>query len=143
LTAAYATSLTKAALFTALRERRCYATTGPRIIVRLEVQGHGMGSRVEVGAADRETLHERHLEMTVNGTARVERIEVVRNNVEVCTYRGDAHDVTFSWSDRQDLASISLPRAMGGGALTCYYFARVIQEDGEIAWTSPVWFVLR
>ena len=143
LTGVFVTSLTRASLFGALRERNCYATTGPRIVLRMEVSGHGMGQRVEVGAADRETMAERHVTVTAHGTDRVDRIEIVRNNGEVCTYRGDSADVTFAWTDRQDLGSISLPRAMGGGALTCYYFARVIQDDGEIAWTSPVWFVLR
>ena len=143
LTGVYVSSLSRPALFTALRERKCFATTGPRIIVKADVDGYGMGSRVEVGAADRELLSERHVRVAAHGTGRIDRIEIIRNNVEVCTYRGDSADISFAWTDSQDLSSIALPRPMGGGAHTCYYFARVIQEDGEIAWSSPVWFVLR
>ena len=143
LTGVYSESASQESLFQAMRERRCFATTGPKIILRMDVSGHEMGRIVEVPAGSRDLRQERLLNVKVNGTARVDRIEVVRNNIEVCTYRGEGSDVAFQWTDRQDLDSISLPRHMGRGASTCYYFARVIQEDGEIAWSSPVWFVLR
>ena len=143
LTAVYAESLTREALFAAMRERRCYATTGARILLRFEVDGHGMGQLVEVEPGDRVTNRERHVRVTVHGTSLVDRVEIVRNNVDVCTYRGESEDVSFDWTDQQALDRIALPRAMRGGALTCYYYARVTQLDGEIAWSSPVWFTMR
>jgi hypothetical protein len=143
LTGVYAESATQDSLFQAMRERRCYATTGPRIILRMDVSGNEMGTIVEVPMERRDLRQERLVNVKVSGTTRIDRVEVVRNNIEVCTYRGEGEDVAFQWTDRQDLESISLPRHMGRGAFTCYYFARVIQEDGEIAWSSPVWFVLR
>ena len=143
LTAVYAESRTREALFAAMRERRCYATTGARILLRFEVEGHEMGQLVEIEPEDRVTRRERHMKVTVNGTSLVDRIEIVRNNVDVCTYRGESEDVSFDWADQQPLERIALPRAMRGGALTCYYYARVTQTDGEIAWSSPVWFTMR
>ncbi|HCR15877.1 MAG TPA: hypothetical protein DIU35_00195 [Candidatus Latescibacteria bacterium] len=143
LTGVYAESATQESLFQAMRERRCFATSGPKIILRMDVSGNEMGKIVEVPADRRDLRQERSVNITVNGTTRIDRIEVVRNNIEVCTYRGEGTDVAFQWTDRQDLDTISLPRHMGRGASTCYYFSRVIQEDGEIAWSSPVWFVLR
>ncbi len=143
LTAVYAPSLTQNALFTALRQRRCYVTTGPRIALQVLVNGHEMGTQVDVGPEDGDVLRERHIMAKVHGTAEVDRIEIVRNNVDVCTFRGDAEDVTFEWTDQQELSRIALPRPLRGGALTCYYFVRVTQSDGEMAWSSPVWFVLR
>ena len=98
---------------------------------------------MDVGPEDVEMLRERHILAKVYGTAEVDRIEIVRNNVDVCTFRGDAEDVTFEWTDQQELSRIALPRPLRGGALTCYYFVRVTQSDGEMAWSSPVWFVLR
>src|SRR5690606_2941544 len=44
LTCILAEALTRDALFTALRERRCYGTTGPRMDLRFTVNGQPMGS---------------------------------------------------------------------------------------------------
>ena len=52
-------------------------------------------------------------------------------------------DVAFEWVDEQDLSKIVLQRSVRGAAQTCYYYLRVTQEDGEIAWSSPIWFSLR
>lgn len=143
LTAVFADSLDQNDLFTALRERHCYATTGARILLKVGINGHPMGRLVEVSADDETTLRERRITAQVYGTAPIDRIEVIRNNTEICTYRGDGLDVHFDWIDQQDLTRIALPRNLRGGGLTCYYYLRITQEDGEIAWSSPVWFMLR
>jgi len=102
-----------------------------------------MGQVVEVSADDEETLNTRQISVHVSGTVPIERLEVIRNNAEICTYRGDGTDLRFQWADEQDLIRIALPRNLRGGGLTCYYYVRVIQEDGHIAWSSPIWFMLR
>ena len=68
-------------------------------------------------------------------------IEVIRNNTEVCTYRGDGEDVEFEWVDQQELSRIALQRTIRGRQQTCCYYLRITQADGDIAWTSPIWFV--
>lgn len=143
VTAVYADSLDQDDLFTALRERRCYATTGARMLLDVRINGHDMGRLIEVSADDEATLRERHIAVQIYGTAPIDRIEVIRNNMEICTYRGDGVDVQFEWEDQQPLTRIALPRNLRGGGLTCYYYVRVTQQDGEIAWSSPIWFMLR
>ncbi|MBT4140416.1 MAG: DUF3604 domain-containing protein [Candidatus Latescibacteria bacterium] len=143
LTAVFADSLDQDDLFAALRERRCYATTGARILLDVSMNSNPMGRLVEVSADDETTLRERRISARIFGTAPIDRIEVIRNNTEICTYRGDGLDVQFDWVDQQDLTRIALPRNLRGGGLTCYYYLRITQEDGEIAWSSPVWFMLR
>ena len=113
------------------------------MLLQFQVNGYEMGRLVEVGPEHRDILQERVVGVKICGTAPIDSIEIVRNNIEVCTYRGEGEDVDFQWSDQQDLSRIALPRPMRGGALTCYYFLRVIQTNGEIAWSSPVWFMLR
>ena len=140
LTAVYTPSLTHNAIFSALKTRRCYATTGARMILQFQIGDYGMGEFVDVSPVERALLQERRLTATVYGTAMVDRIEVIRNNLEVCTYRGDGKAVSFAWADRQELTRIALPRAASAADLTCYYYIRVTQTDGEIAWSSPIWF---
>ena len=101
------------------------------------------GSLVEVDDSNRFLLAERKIRAGVHGTDLIERIEVIRNNTEVCTYRGDGEDVEFEWVDQQDLTRIALQRTVRGRSQTCYYYLRITQADGQIAWTSPIWFTLR
>lgn len=143
LTAVYSTSIARESLFEALRSRRCYATTGARILLWFEIDGYEMGRRIEVDSEDQDLLTERNITVQICGTSLVDRIEIIRNNLEVCTYRGDSEDLSFQWTDRQELPRISLRRPLRGGGLTCYYYIRVTQRDSEIAWSSPIWFVLR
>ena len=88
-------------------------------------------------------MAERTIRAEVHGTALVDRIEVIRNNIEVCTYRGDGEDVEFEWVDQQELSRIALQRTVRGRQRTCYYYLRITQADGDIAWTSPIWFIVR
>jgi hypothetical protein len=71
LTAVYAAELTRASLWEAFQQRRCYATTGERIRLWFEVDGAVMGS---------ETRSDGHpnISCQVEGTAPLERIDVLR-----------------------------------------------------------------
>jgi hypothetical protein len=143
LTAVFSSTQSQEDIFAALRERACYATTGHRPLVTFSINGHAAGSLIEVEGSNRELLAERKIQAVVHGTAMVDRIEVLRNNTEVCTYRGDGEDVEFEWVDQQELGRIALQRSVRGRQQTCYYYLRITQADGEIAWTSPIWFVVR
>ena len=143
LTAVFSKSESQSDIFSALRERHCYATTGHRALITFTIDDHPTGSLVEIDSSNRHLLAERKIRAVVHGTALIDRIEVIRNNTEVCTYRGDGEDVEFEWIDKQDLSRIALQRTVRGKAQTCYYYLRITQADGDIAWTSPIWFVLR
>lgn len=68
---AYAPELTREALWEALWRRRCYATTGERIILWVEVDGHPMGEEFEGGAPP-------NISVKVHGTAPLHEVEVKR-----------------------------------------------------------------
>jgi len=71
LTAFLASDLTRENLWDALRSRRCYGTTGERIILDVTVDGQPMGSEFTTNAAPLVRCH-------VVGTADLETIEVRR-----------------------------------------------------------------
>lgn len=71
LLAAYATDLTRDGLWEAFFARRCYATTGERIVLRFSVDGLPMGSEVRCASAP-------ELAVEVLGTALLETVEVLR-----------------------------------------------------------------
>jgi len=91
LTAVYATELTKEALWEALQQRRCYATTGERIRLWFEVDGQPLGSEHETSEAPT-------VRFRVDGSQPIERVDLFRGV-----------DVIQSWS-------VSPPAASAGEA---------------------------
>src|SRR6185312_12906010 len=76
LTAVSMPSLTRDDLWQALKTRRCYATTGQRILLDFEVSGHAMGADC---AADRPPS----LRVAVHGTAPLESVELFRDAARI------------------------------------------------------------
>ena len=108
-------------LILALRERRTYATTGPRILVDFAVAGVAMGGQGKAGRdAPRVTA-------TVHAAAEIARIEVVRDGEVAQSIPGTGADQLVDWPDAAPASGRH------------WYLLKVIQKDDETAWTSPVW----
>ena len=71
LTGIYASDLTLEAFFTALKARRCYATTGARIVVRVDADGHAMGAAYSTSTSPT-------IAVSITGTAPLESVELYR-----------------------------------------------------------------
>lgn len=123
ITAVFAERLDRRSIFDALRNRRCYGATGQRIIVRFWVNDAFMGEETQVGDA----TAPKSVRFQVEGTAPLESVTVVKNNQ-------DAHRET---PRSASLTAEFIDRAPTTG--TDFYYLRVIQEDGEMAWASPIW----
>ena len=121
LVAVYATERTRKSVFTALYDRHCYATSGDRIILEFACDGHMMGSEYQTDSAPLMTI-------SVAGTTVIRRIEIKKNSSVVHVLEPNKSMVDLDWRD---------PDFEGGKA--CYYYARVVQENGEEAICSPVW----
>ncbi len=73
LVAVRAATLTRAAIFEALRARRCYAVTGDRIALEVTLNGRGMGQELPYA-------RDRAIQVEVTGWDQVDRVEVLKNN---------------------------------------------------------------
>lgn len=80
LAAVLAPENTPDGIFDGLRNRATYATTGERIILDATLNGAGIGQ--ELARAD-----ERTISCTVNGTAAIDSIDVIKNGTVVYTQR--------------------------------------------------------
>lgn len=126
ISAVYAKALTREEIFAALRARRCYATTGARIQLDFRVNGHLMGERFRVQNPERCPK----IEVSVKGTSRITKVEVVRNGDVIYGVRGGgAKEENIEFVDHNVAQQEN------------YYYARVMQADGHRAWSSPVWVV--
>jgi hypothetical protein len=136
LAAVYAGELTRESIFDALRDRHCYATTGDRILLDFEVNDVRMGKEVEL-PSDKS----RKIVVKAEGTAPIEKVEIIRNNEVVYAYTERQLSAEFQWEDNEPLAQIALSPSYAGDMPFVFYYCRLTQENGQMAWSSPIWFL--
>jgi hypothetical protein len=68
------------------------------------------------------------LSVKVLGTMRVRQIDIIRGNKFIHNVNPMERDVSFTYIDTE------APRSG-----ETYYYVRVIQEDDQMAWSSPIW----
>ena len=114
----YWDSLSRAGVFDAIHDRRCYATTGAPILLSFSVNGAQMG---EVLSCEQGKLAFR---IHTICPEEIERISIYRNTelIERVTPQ-DTKD--YEWC---------IEREATDGA----YYAEVVQRDHEYAWSSPI-----
>ncbi|HYY77632.1 MAG TPA: CehA/McbA family metallohydrolase [Actinomycetes bacterium] len=112
------------AVFDAIRARRCYALTGPRIIVDMSLEGHPMGS--EVDAAQLPSSPQLRLDLATE--AMLDRVDIYRDGWRVDTIVLSGRRQQLTWTDPRPLPDRDVS-----------YFAKVTRVDQECAWTSPIW----
>lgn len=137
LTGIIAANQTRDGLMQAIAKRSCYATTGPRIIVGLHVAGEPMGSMLNTKAKPG-LFYNRHITGFVVGTAPVKEVLVIRNGKEYKVMNPNENCFDFIIDDEEPLDKTTL-KVKGEAPPFTYYYMRVMQEDGHIAWSSPIW----
>ncbi|MFW5860294.1 MAG: DUF3604 domain-containing protein [Planctomycetota bacterium] len=114
-------TFTREAILDAMRSRRTIATSGARIAIALDADGHPMGSEYTTDAPPQ-------LRISVNGSGPIDLIEIIRGDRRALRHQCDgACDCELDWTD---------PTPLRGET---WYYIRVTQRDNAIAWTSPVW----
>ncbi|MBA2727810.1 MAG: DUF3604 domain-containing protein, partial [Parachlamydiaceae bacterium] len=137
LTAIIAGEHSRSALFEALYNRSCYATTGQRIILGFNLASLGMGA--ETSTAHKHGLFvNRHLHGFVAGTTEIELVEIIRNGTVIKTFQPEGYSFDFIYDDMTSLEKVVI-NAKDGKPPFAYYYIRVIQKDGHMAWSSPIW----
>ena len=118
-----AEELTPEGLLEAIRARRAYAATDNII---LDVRFHGSDGEHLMGEAFRSATPVR-ITADLTGTQPIRRVDVIKDNRIVYSVTPDQKRVEFQYADNASAPGES------------YYYLRVIQEDGEMAWGSPAW----
>ena len=141
ITGIYAQELTLESLFDALACRRTIATTGARIMVDLHVNGYPIGSVIRFNQHQVDDLFPLEIGVAVQGTASLEKVEIVENGVTIHTKtkpRARLDQMAYTWY-REARPSNGPHVGRPPGNVSRFIYARVTQRDGHIAWTSPVW----
>ncbi|MDE0109188.1 MAG: DUF3604 domain-containing protein [Bryobacterales bacterium] len=110
-------------LVDAMRQRHTYAATSNIILdYRLKTSGGEWIQGDEFSSTEIPTAT-----VLIRGTGAIKEAVVVRDNTYVHTLAGDGESMEFEFRE-QELA-----------AGEHYYYVRVEQEDGNVAWSSPIW----
>jgi hypothetical protein len=110
---------TRASIMEALRKRHCYAATD-NIVADVRSGTHIMGDSFKTSTAPA-------LEINVQGAGKVARIDILKDNKVVETLNPGRPEYKGKWTDPKPEQGVH------------YYYVRVLQKDGELAWTSPMW----
>jgi hypothetical protein len=120
-TGVYSEELSRPALFRAMRARHTFAASD-KIILDFRMGDHLMGDEIRASRPP-------EAQVKVIGTGKIRSVEVIRNGAVVYS-RGPGPELAeFRYQDRSPAPGEN-----------CYYI-RVRQEDGNMAWSSPIWVV--
>ena len=119
LTAVYAAENTRDAVFDALLARRCYAATDC-IFLDFRVNNQPMGSELRL-------REPRIIRARAAGTAPFVHVEIIKNNGVVHSTAQGVLEIEFEYVDETEICPND------------YYYLQITQEDGNMAWSSPVW----
>ncbi len=100
----------------------------------LFVAGNSQGNQDDrIIRRDREDIHPLKISCAAIGTAGIKKIELIENNRVIYTqrrWRSVSTEMAFCLS-RPDVRYYWR-----------YYYVRLTQTDGNMAWSSPIWFLL-
>ncbi|HWA97986.1 MAG TPA: hypothetical protein VG713_05815 [Pirellulales bacterium] len=102
-----------------IRKRQTYGATD-NLIVAFEADGHFMGQEYTTNKPPA-------LKLKVHGTAKIDRIDLIRNAQYIYASSPGKRDVEVTYTDMEPKTG------------TNYYYFRLVQEGGEVAWASPIW----
>ncbi len=108
-------------LIQSLNQRKCYATTGERMWLKIKIDSALMGQTIEVHKPP-------VIIVTVCGTNKLESVEILKN--------GNVVAIRVPTNDRIKFAFEDTDLRKGDNA---YFYARATQFEGERGWTSPIW----
>src|SRR5262249_16368777 len=103
----------------ALRKRHVYAATDD-IIVDVRSGEHVMGDELKTSAAP-------ELQIAVTGPREIASIDILKDSEVVEPIKPGKAEYRGKWTDPKPTAGVH------------YYYVRVQQSDGELAWSSPLW----
>lgn len=123
LTGVYSDSLSRNSIFSAIKNRHTFATTGKKISLILRSGNYIMGDTIHHPLGTQKKFN-----FECRGTADIEKIEVIKNGNILYAFSPNNPNYSSQFTDSDSL-------------YYSYYYLRVTQKDGNMAWSSPIFFI--
>ena len=107
------------------------------MIIGLYIAEQPMGSELDTIKRPGLALN-RYIEGYVVGTDKIYSVEILRNGKVLKSFNPKADHLDFSFDDMDPLLKIAF-KPKDEKPPFIYYYLRAIQDDGHIAWSSPIW----
>lgn len=133
ITAVSVDSHDRDAIYDAIKQRRCYAACGERILLELTCGGLEMGESGQL-PHDGVAIH-----ASFAAESEIKCVEVIRNNKVVHRVEPEDWKGSLAWVD-EHVADATPIKAFTSGKATVFYYVRVTAQDDARAWSSPCWF---
>jgi len=132
LVAVIAEENSRDAIRKALQARSVYATNGPRIWLRVALDGHPMGSVLDANAEtsshdEDDDVERQDLEIRIAALEPLERVDLIRSRQPIHGIAGEGK--------REFSLMLAIPKLQSGE----FIYVRAQQEDGGMAWSSPIY----
>ena len=118
----YTEEATREGVYNGIKQRHTYGATD-NLIVEFRIGDAFMGEEIRV-SGEIPTIR-----AMIFGTDTIREVALVRNNEVVYTVNPDAKDADFEYTDQSPSAGEN------------FYYVRAVQQNDEIAWSSPIWVI--
>jgi hypothetical protein len=118
----WAENRSRKAVLEAMKQRRTYGATD-NIILEFWLGNHFMGEEFAAETAP-------PIRVRAAGTGTVDAIDIIRNNRSIYRNGGGKREVEVTYVDTDPEPGSS------------FYYVRLEQSDGNVAWSSPIWINL-
>lgn len=137
--AIWAEKLTKKSIWNALNDRKCYGTTGPRVIIEFYLDSYFMGDIIELNKEKR-LAKTRILNIGIISPINIIKLEIIRNNGVFHKILINRFTFVGRFEDNVPLKIIFLTHISQKERFVFYYL-RFFLENDHMAWSSPIWVI--
>ena len=137
--AVWAKELTKKSIWSALSNRRCYGTTGPRVIIEFYLEDYCMGQIINLSKASY-LQNSRSIRIKSISPINIQRIELIRNNFIFKKESVNSKILDLIYNDKEHFDKIAFTHVNQNEKLI-FYYVRFFLDDENMAWASPIWIV--
>jgi len=116
--------LSREGIIEAMRSRRCFATTGDKMIVDFRINKGIAGSTIK-------TADVPNLSIKIKGERELEKVEIIRNSKVIHQFDLDEGVLNF--------AETFSDQSYQNEKEVLYYYIRASQKNKALAWSSPIW----
>ncbi|TFG00577.1 MAG: hypothetical protein EU541_01835 [Promethearchaeota archaeon] len=135
----YKDKLSKEELWNQLLTRKCYGTTGPRVIIQFWLDDFFMGDIIML-EKNEHLEKKRTVKLSIISSNNIEKVELIRNNEIVLEQKIGKKEIKLNFTDKENFNNISLSHSIKEQDFL-FYYPRIFLPELNMAWASPIWII--